>query len=187
MAPSLTLRRPLLLVAGLALVASACGSTGSTAATAGHSSSATTAAQGSSGAVATVRASTVPGLGRVLVDSSGRTLYLLTSDHQGSPTCTGSGGCTSLWPPLMAAASLHAGMGASQAMLGKVNVSGEGKQVTYDRWPLYTYAGDSGPGQGHGEGIKSFGGTWYAVTPAGRPFTGSAGSPPTTAHTYGGY
>ena len=42
--------------------------------------------------------------------------------------------------------------------------------------PLYTYSGDSSKGQTHGEGIKSFGGTWYAVTPAGQPAQPASGS-----------
>jgi hypothetical protein len=42
---------------------------------------------------------------------------------------------------------------------------------TYNGWLMYEYVGDSGPGQGHGQGIQSFGGTWYALNPAGMPIT----------------
>jgi hypothetical protein len=54
--------------------------------------------------------------------------------------------------------------------------------ATYNGWLMYEFTGDSGPGQGHGEGIKSFGGTWYALTPTGDPAMPEA----TTATTMGG-
>jgi len=34
------------------------------------------------------------------------------------------------------------------------------RQVTYHGMPLYTYAGDSGPGQANGQGV---GGVFFAV------------------------
>ncbi len=53
---------------------------------------------------------------------------------------------------------------------------------TYNKWLMYEFAGDSGPDQGHGEGIKSFGGTWYALDSSGNlVMPGASGSPATTA------
>ena len=41
--------------------------------------------------------------------------------------------------------------------------------VTYDGWPLYTYAGDVGPGQAAGQDIDLNGGEWYVIRPSGQP------------------
>jgi hypothetical protein len=59
---------------------------------------------------------------------------------------------------------------------------------TYNGWLMYEYVGDSAPGQANGEGIHSFGGTWYALNPAGNPITSSnSGSSSTTRGGGGGY
>lgn len=41
-------------------------------------------------------------------------------------------------------------------------------QATYNGHPLYTYKGDTGPGQDHGNGIKLNGGVWHEVTVSGK-------------------
>ncbi|MBV8234242.1 MAG: hypothetical protein JO075_00945, partial [Acidimicrobiia bacterium] len=46
---------------------------------------------------------------------------------------------------------------------------------TYNGWLMYEFSGDSGVGQGKGQGIQSFGGTWSAISPAGTPVTAMAG------------
>ncbi|MGH7697990.1 MAG: hypothetical protein ACRENV_04855, partial [Candidatus Dormibacteria bacterium] len=72
------------------------------------------------------------------------------------------------------------------AMLGTVAGANQGRLVTYGGWPLYTYSGDSAPGQSKGEGLKSFGGTWWAVGASGLPVKASgAASTPTPSS--GGY
>jgi predicted lipoprotein with Yx(FWY)xxD motif len=109
--------------------------------------------------------------GKILVDSSGRTLYYLTSDSASSPTCT-TGSCTGLWPPLMTKGKPRAGKGISKKLLGTTK-RGSKLQVTYHGHRLYLYAGDSGVGQVNGEGIKSFGGTWYVLTGKGKPVKAS--------------
>jgi len=48
--------------------------------------------------------------------------------------------------------------------------------ATVGGWPLYTFAQDQVPGDVNGQGIKSFGGTWWAVSPSGKAVTGSGGS-----------
>lgn len=91
----------------------------------------------------------VSGVGTVLADARGRTVYVLTSATGKNVPCTNASGCTAVWPP----------------------VSGP----PYKGWRLYEYTGDSGRGQANGEGIKSFGGTWYALSPSGRPVESSSG------------
>ena len=56
---------------------------------------------------------------------------------------------------------------AGAALPGKLGVTARagGEQVTYNQWPLYTFAGDAGPGQTNGQGIFGFGGRWFVATP----------------------
>lgn len=119
-------------------------------------------ARGKGAWVATAK---VSDLGLVLVDSAGKTLYLFTPDKQKSATC--HGGCLAVWPPLTTSAVPVAGHGVDKKLLASMKW-GRAKQVTYDRWPLYTFSGDS-KGTANGEGIKSFGGSWWAVHPNGQP------------------
>ena len=104
----------------------------------------------------------LPRYGRVLANARGDTLYLLRGPRAAQVSC--GGGCLSLWPPLLVGASareVRAGPGLA-GKIGLVPRDGE-RQVTYNGYRLYTYAGDSGPRQSNGEGVVSFGGTWYLV------------------------
>ncbi len=167
-----------LLVGGLA--AAACGST--------LSHSAAPATSPSASAPGTVQISTVAGVGPVLTDSSGRTLYLLSADHQTMATCLASPACAEAWPALELPARTTqpvAGQGVQTSLLSTTPTPDGGRQVTYNHWPLYTFSGDSGPGQDHGQGVHGFGGVWSAITHDGQaattvavppaPSTGSAG------------
>ncbi|HEU4676240.1 MAG TPA: hypothetical protein VFS29_09645 [Motilibacteraceae bacterium] len=153
-----------LALGAVAVVATACGS-GS------PSPSTGSAAAGTNGG--TVQVASTP-LGTVLTDGSGRTLYLLTSDTATSTTCTGP--CLAAWPPLAAPSGSPAAAGVT-GTLGSFARPEGGRQLTVGGHPLYTYAGDSSSGQTNGEGIKSFGGTWWAVAPDGSPVQGGTASP----------
>jgi hypothetical protein len=110
--------------------------------------------------------------------------------------CTG--GCASLWPPLTVPAGttkVAGGAGVSSSDLGIIMRTDGSHQITYKGMPLYTYTGDTKPGQASGQGV---GGTWFVVTafaiPSGSstapsPSSGSstAPSPTTTAKPSGGY
>jgi predicted lipoprotein with Yx(FWY)xxD motif len=104
----------------------------------------------------------LPRYGRVLATARGDTLYLLRGHRAAQISC--GGGCLSLWPPLLVKASTH-GVRAGPGLGGKLGlVPRDGKrQVTYNGYRLYTFAGDSAPRQSNGEGVISFGGTWYLV------------------------
>ena len=107
--------------------------------------------------------------GTVLATGDGRTLYLLTADTPTVSICT-TPVCSAVWPPLTVAGPPGIGAGADPTLVGELVRPDGSHQVTYDGHPLYTYSGDSGPGQTNGEGITSFGGTWYVVSAsAGQP------------------
>ena len=114
------------------------------------------------------------GLGNVLGDSHGRTLYLFEPDAHAHVTCTGS--CAGVWPPLKLGTGLHASAsGAVKASLLASDTSPDGgRVVTYAGWPLYTYSGDSSAGQANGQGLNTYGGRWYVLSPAGKAITTKA-------------
>lgn len=111
--------------------------------------------------------------GEILVDGGGRALYLLIGAHDKPLECKGV--CPAIWPPLLTQGKPRAGKGVEAKMLGTAK-RGSSFQVTYDGYPLYRYAADDGPGQVNGEGIKSFGGTWYLLARSGRPVKGALAS-----------
>jgi len=105
-------------------------------------------------------------LGTVLVNASGRTLYYFIPERGGRIVCTGQ--CTGAWPPLFAASMAPIANSALPGQLGVVARAG-GEQVTYNHWPLYTFAGDKGPDQTNGQGVFGFGGKWFVATPSLQP------------------
>jgi predicted lipoprotein with Yx(FWY)xxD motif len=167
--------------AGALVLIAACGSSGGSAPSTPSQPSTTT----STGAAADVTLHQTTSFGNVLADPAGRTLYLLTSD---GATLACTGGCLSLWKPLKLphGATPKAGPGVT-GTLGVVS-RGSDQQITISRHPLYTYTGDSGPGDTTGQGIHSFNGTWYVVAPGGSPVTSSgANSSPSSSGGGGGY
>jgi predicted lipoprotein with Yx(FWY)xxD motif len=130
--------RLLSLLATLALVLGACGSSSHGAGT------------GTKPVVASARKANV---GTVIVDAQGRTLYRFTAEAQGRPVCTGA--CLSTWPPAIAPGT--SGLPAHVATVRRE----DGKlQLTYDGHPLYRYSGDCSTADANGEGV---GGQWFAV------------------------
>lgn len=125
---------------------------------------------------------TVQGLGKVLVDGRGRTVYILTANGHSNVPCDDASGCTKAWPDLplpKGTSKATAGMGINAALLATKKLSDGETYPTYNGWLMYEYTGDSGPGQANGQGIKSFGGTWYVLDASGNPVksaaTGSSG------------
>ena len=174
------------LALGAAVTVAACGSSSSGTA-AGSSSSAP--AGTSPAAAVTVSAKSVPGVGTVLVNAQGQTLYLLTSEKGGKVTCTASNGCTQAWPETTLARGMTAataGSGVQSALLGTVTDAGGKLEVTYNHWPLYTFSGDSGPGVAKGQGLTSFGGTWYVLNTSGNPVTSIRARPGSSSSAGGG-
>jgi predicted lipoprotein with Yx(FWY)xxD motif len=104
-------------------------------------------------------------LGRILVDSTGRTLYLFKGDSGTSSAC--SGACAVAWPPLRTGAGPAVVGGGNGALVGTIPRSDGARQVTYNGHPLYTFVKDDKPGDVNGQGLTAFGAAWFAVSPAG--------------------
>jgi predicted lipoprotein with Yx(FWY)xxD motif/mono/diheme cytochrome c family protein len=109
----------------------------------------------------------VPGLGTILVDSSGHTLYVFAPDKHAKVTCTG--GCATIWPPeTLPSGESPAGTGGVKAsLLGSDPDPTGGKVVTYDGWPLYRYVADTAPGSAAGQDVNLNGGSWWVITTSG--------------------
>jgi predicted lipoprotein with Yx(FWY)xxD motif len=105
------------------------------------------------------------GLGKILVDSRGRTLYLFKRDTGGKSRCSGS--CAVNWPPLLVTGRPAAGSGIKVSKLATTRRSGGITQVVYNRHPLYRFIGDNKPGNTNGQGLTAFGARWFVVSPAG--------------------
>jgi predicted lipoprotein with Yx(FWY)xxD motif len=122
----------------------------------------------------TSRAATVAtartGLGRIVVDGGGRTLYLFEKDRRGRSACAGA--CATYWPPLLTHGKPIATGGARQSLLGAIRRADGTRQVTYAGHPLYRFALDTRRGQTKGEGLNDFGAGWDALAPSGKKIEG---------------
>jgi predicted lipoprotein with Yx(FWY)xxD motif len=101
----------------------------------------------------------------VLTNAQGMTLYWFAPDTSTASHCEGS--CATYWPPVAGPATAGSGVSGT---LGTITRPDGTKQATYNGHPLYTYAGDSAPGQDKGNGVNASGGLWYDV-----PVSGSSG------------
>lgn len=110
-------------------------------------------------------------VGPVLVLGSGQVVYVFEPDQQGAVTCEGS--CARNWPPVVAAdePSIVADSGVDADLIGTVRNGAGESVVTYNGWPLYTYASDD-PGEATGQGTDLNGGLWWALAADGNPVGG---------------
>jgi len=104
-------------------------------------------------------------LGPILVDGSGRTLYLFEADAKDMSTCNGD--CASVWPPLIAHGTLQAAAGINQSLLTTTMRRDGSLEVVYNGHPLYYFVSDRQAGDITGEAIRSFGAEWYVLSAAG--------------------
>jgi predicted lipoprotein with Yx(FWY)xxD motif len=170
-----------------ALVIAGCGGGGSSSSSSGSESGgtenagATTSSESGSGE-ATIAGGEVGGLGNVLVDSEGMTVYLFTPDKGTESTCEGE--CEAIWPPVVAEGKPTAGEGAMSTALGTTKRKDGTMQLTYEGHPLYTFSGDKAPGEANGQGIE---GIWFALDESGNAVEGEAESEEGGGRSYGGY
>jgi predicted lipoprotein with Yx(FWY)xxD motif len=115
----------------------------------------------------TVKTARHKGLGTILVNNKGFTLYMFVPDKQKRVTCKNA--CAAVWPPLKikAGAKPTAGGLARKRLLGTYKTS-SGRVVSYNHWPLYTYVIDQKPGQVTGQAVDNSGGLWYVLSPRGK-------------------
>ena len=169
--------RPIISLAGAALIPlsalaiAACGGGDDTASR--PASTSTPTAKTASATAATVGVAN-SGLGSILVDARGRTLYLWRADTGRKSTC--SGACATAWPPLLTTKRPTAGRGAKASLIGTTKRSDGGEQVTYNQHPLYLFTGDTASGQATGQGSTGFGAPWYVLSPGGNQITRAASS-----------
>jgi predicted lipoprotein with Yx(FWY)xxD motif len=98
----------------------------------------------------------------VLTNAKGFTLYSFAPDTPSSSKCYGS--CAAYWPPVTGTTA------AGHGLPGKVTTitrTGGARQLTYNGHPLYTYVGDTAPGQAHGNNLNLNGGLWHEVPASG--------------------
>jgi predicted lipoprotein with Yx(FWY)xxD motif len=173
----------LLWIIGLPLFLAACTSTVYGSGPASSAAPASSGAPYSYGAAPSAPAATTPSapaaqpavgtasnakLGTILVNAQGRTLYYFVPERGGKLVCT-SGACTTYWPPVLSAGSATPTGGAGvTGQLGVIS-RGAGQQITYNQWPLYTFAGDSAAGQTSGQAVVAFGGEWLVATAGLQP------------------
>jgi predicted lipoprotein with Yx(FWY)xxD motif len=141
-----------------ALAAAGCGGGG------GEATAAPAPPKTTSGGQTTVGVAST-GLGKVLVDSTGRTIYLFKKDRGVKSACSGE--CAIDWPPVLASGKPTVGGGANASLVSTTKRSDGKPQVTYNGHPLYLFEGDHNPGDTSGQGLTAFGAAWYALSPAG--------------------
>ena len=104
------------------------------------------------------------GLGDVLVDSKGMTLYMFTPDTSSTSACYG--GCAALWPPLTLSGKLRSAAGLQTPLLGTIQRTDGSTQITYAGHPLYYFSKDAKPGDTNGQGLFT---KWWVLSAAGSP------------------
>jgi len=155
-------------VAATAAVLAACSSSGTSSASGGSGSTSTsTPAAATAGSLKT----TTIGGATVLTSSKGFTLYSFAPDTSTKSNCNGT--CAQNWPPVKGPATASGVTGT----FGTIKRSDGSVQATFDGHPLYTFVGDTAPGQAKGNGLNAAGGLWHEITTSGSAAPVSTSSP----------
>jgi len=162
----------------VALIAAACSSSSTTPKSSSSSSAAGASAAASAPASSSgtaLKTATIGGA-TVLTNAKGFTLYSFVPDTATKSNCNGA--CATYWPPVKGPATAGPGVTGT---LTTITRSDGSMQAAYDGHPLYTYVGDTAPGQAKGNGLNLSGGVWHEVTASGgaasaqSPSSGSGG------------
>jgi predicted lipoprotein with Yx(FWY)xxD motif len=145
--------------AAAAAALAACSSSGSSSAPASPSSSSSSspAAAAAAGSLKTAQISGAT----VLASSTGFTLYSFAPDTPTTSKCNGA--CAANWPPVKGPVSAAGVTGT----FSTIKRSDGSVQASFDGHPLYTFTGDSAPGQANGNGLNAAGGVWHEITTSG--------------------
>ena len=161
-----------LAVAAAAAVLAACSSSAtSSSGGSGRTSTSSPAAATAGG----LKTATISGA-TVLTNAKGFTLYSFAPDTPAKSNCNGT--CAQNWPPVTGPATASGVKGT----FGTIKRSDGSTQATFDGHPLYTFVGDTAPGQAKGNGLNVAGGLWHEITTAGT----AAPAPASTSSAGGG-
>ena len=106
----------------------------------------------------------------MLTNARGFTVYSFSPDTPTKSNCNGA--CARNWPPVKGPATAPGIKGT----FGTIKRSDGSAQATFDGHPLYTFAGDTAPGQNKGNGLNAAGGLWHEVTTSGSASADSSSS-----------
>ena len=173
-------------VAALAAGCSSSGTSSASSSTAPSTAASSGSTGGSTGGAAaggaTLKTASSPD-GQILVDGSGRSLYLFQADTGSSSTCNGA--CAIAWPPDHTTGTPVTN-GLTASLAGTTTRADKSTQVTFHGHPLYYFEKDGKAGDVNGQGLTAFGGAWYLVAPDGSAVTGMGNAPGTSPSTSGG-
>ena len=157
----------MLAVAAAAAVLAACSSSATS--SAGGSGSTSTGSPAAATGGSSLKTATIGGA-TVLTNAQGFTLYSFAPDTSTMSKCNGT--CAQSWPPVTGPVT---GTGVS-GTFGTITRSDGSTQATFDGHPLYTFTGDTAPGQAKGNGLNVAGGLWHEVTTSGTAAAGGSSS-----------
>ena len=149
----------------------------------GGSASSTSSSSASASASNAALKTASTSLGKVVVDSGGRTVYVFDKDTAGSGTSACTAACLAKWSPVQATSGKPTGTGVT-GQLGTIKRDDGTEQVTLAGMPLYLYSGDAKAGDVTGQGVL---GIWWVVGPHGTKITAAAASPSSAAPPMTGY
>ncbi|MDT7724444.1 MAG: hypothetical protein QOI21_1020 [Actinomycetota bacterium] len=105
----------------------------------------------------------IAGIGPILTDQDGFTLYLFTKDTKKPSKSTCENACATAWPPVIAKGDIQL-EGVDKKIVSTVKRADGSDQVTVGGWPVYRFAKDTAPGEAKGQGV---GGTWFTIEARG--------------------
>ena len=151
----------------------ACSSSATSSTSGGSTSTSTSTSSPAAATAGSLKTATIGGAA-VLTNAKGFTLYSFASDTPTKSNCNGT--CAQNWPPVKGPAAASGVSGT----FGTIKRTDGSVQATFDGHPLYTFVGDTAPGQAKGNGLNVAGGLWHEITtsgtaPAGSSTSGSGG------------
>ena len=106
----------------------------------------------------------------VLTDAKGFAVYSFAPDTMTTSDCNGA--CAAAWPPVKGPATASGVKGTFDT----IKRSNGATQATFDGHPLYTFVGDTAPGQAKGNGLNAAGGLWHEIATSGSTAPAPAGA-----------
>ena len=159
-----------LAVAAASAILAACSSSGTSSSSGSGSGSGSTGTSSPAAATTGNLKTTTIGGATVLTNAKGFTLYSFAPDTSTKSNCNGT--CAQFWPPVKGPATASGVTGT----FGTIKRSDGSVQATFDGHPLYTFVGDTAPGQAKGNGLNAAGGLWHEAVTSGTAQAGSSTS-----------